>query len=192
MAPPVALQNLSEGELLERIKERDEIAFSLFYERMAPKLYGLVFKVLNDAKEAEDVTQEGFLHIWNKASAYEAHRSSASTWAFLIFRNKAIDRLRSRERRDLGVAKIAQAPEIAPASEEQPDRRLDRKDEAARIHATLDEMPVEQKEALVLAFFQGFTHIQIAEKTGTPIGTIKARIRRGLVKLSERLGGQLA
>lgn len=177
---------------MERVKGRDEAAFSAFYERMSPKLYGLVFKILGDAREAEDVVQEGFLHIWNRAGSYEAHRSSASTWAFLIFRSKAIDRLRARERRDLGTAKVSQDEAIWPASAERPDAQLDRQDEAARVRATLEEMPIEQKEALVLAFFQGFTHIEIAEKTGTPIGTIKARIRRGLMKLSERLGGQLA
>lgn len=192
MTSSAALQDLSEGELLELIKAGDESAFSVFYERMAPKLHGLVFKILNDPKEAEDIVQEGFLHIWHKASNYEAHRSSATTWAFLIFRSKAIDRLRARERRALGVAKVSHEITVEPSPIEPPDAGLDRKDEAAMVRATLNEIPVEQKEALVLAFFQGFTHIEIAERTGTPIGTIKARIRRGLLKLSERLGGQLA
>ena len=192
MESAASLQSLSEGELLERIKGGDETAFSAFYERMSGKLYGLAFKILGDTREAEDVVQEGFLHIWHKAGTYEAHRSSASTWAFLIFRSKAIDRLRARERRDLGTVKVFDEVTVSQTSVERPDTSLNRKDEAAKVRATLDEMPSEQKEALLLAFFQGFTHIEIAEQTGTPIGTIKARIRRGLLKLSERLGGQLA
>src|SRR5579871_4947790 len=98
--------DLSDATLLQRVACGDSRAFDMLYTRWSPMLYGLVCKVLDDPRDAEDALQDGFLHVWHKASTYDARRSSPTTWAYLIFRNKAIDRLRSRERRSRGMEKL--------------------------------------------------------------------------------------
>jgi RNA polymerase sigma-70 factor (ECF subfamily) len=155
-------------------------------------LYGLTCKILDDPKEAEDALQEGFLHVWHKAGSYDAQRSSPTTWAYMIFRNKAIDRLRSRERRGRGMERIA-ARGALPGRPRWPDP-----DEGAEINerrqavkSALESIPPDQREALSLAFFSGLTQTEIAERLGAPLGTVKARIRRGLLKLADTLKGKL-
>jgi len=173
--------------LLERIKAGDERAFAQFYDRLSPLLFGLVFKILNDAREAEDVLQEGFLLVWKKAASYDSARSSPFTWATMIFRHKAIDRLRARERRDRGLEKAALEPLPAAGIDGRPDKTAWQNETRAAVHAALERLPEEQREAIRFAFFSGMTQIQISEKLGEPLGTVKARIRRGLLKLREYL-----
>ena len=98
MSERAASQDIPETTLLERVAAGDSRAFDQLYTRCSPMLYGLVCKILNDPKEAEDALQEGFLHVWHKAASYDSQRSSPTTWAYMIFRNKAIDRIRTRER----------------------------------------------------------------------------------------------
>jgi len=173
--------------LLERIKAGDERAFAEFYDRLSPLLFGLVFKILNDPREAEDVLQEGFLLVWKKAASYDSARSSPSTWATMIFRHKAIDRLRARERRDRGLEKAALEPLLSAGIDGQPDKNVWQNERSTAVHAALERLPEEQREAIRFAFFSGMTQNQISEKLGQPLGTVKARIRRGLLKLREYL-----
>ncbi len=181
----------SEAILLSRIANGDSPAFDELYTRWASMLYGLVCKILEDPREAEDVLQEGFLHIWNKAGSYDSQRSSPTTWAYMIFRNKAIDRLRARERRGRGMERIAiEAPrEAVPATEPEGGAEFNERRQA--VKAAMEEIPAEQREAISLAFYSGLTQLEIAERLGTPLGTVKARIRRGLMKLGEILKGKL-
>lgn len=181
----------SHAHLLARIREGDEVAFAAFYQHMAPALYGLVHQILGDAKEAEDVLQDGFLHVWRKAATYDPARSSPTTWAFMIFRNKAIDTLRARARRGRGIEKVTQQQEVEPALDVTSAQAVFRAEEGQVVQNALQEISTEQREAIRLAFFKGLTHLEIAERLGAPVGTIKARIRRGLVQLGERLGGLL-
>jgi len=174
-----------DSELLARIKAGDESAFSEFYDRMAPLLFGLVFKILNDAREAEDVIQEGFLMVWKKAASYDSARSSPSTWVTMIFRHKAIDRLRARERRSRGMERAA----LEPTACHDEGEAVLQNEVGAAVRAALERLPGEQRDAIVAAFFSGMTQLEISEKTGAPLGTVKARIRRGLLKLREHLGG---
>jgi RNA polymerase sigma-70 factor (ECF subfamily) len=143
--------------------------------------------MMRDEKEAEDVLQEGFAHIWRRASTYDPARSSPFTWAVMILRNKAIDRLRVRQRLDRTIEKatveFSHFPEADTAAAGEPERR----DRGALIRSALAQIPAEQKQAVELAFFSGLTHEQIAEKLGAPLGTVKARVRRGLLKLREFL-----
>jgi RNA polymerase sigma-70 factor (ECF subfamily) len=183
--------DLPEATLLTRVARGDSRAFDELYTRWSPMLYGLVCKILEDAREAEDALQDGFLHIWHKAGSYDAHRSSPTTWAYMIFRNKAIDRLRARERRGRGMEKIALEEPFQAAPMSDPEEGAEVNERRQAVKAAMETIPPDQREALNLAFFSGLTQVEIAEKTGAPLGTVKARIRRGLMKLGDTLKGRL-
>jgi RNA polymerase sigma-70 factor (ECF subfamily) len=187
MTPSPHPERQHDAELLRRVAAGDEEAFAQIYDRFSTGLYSLVLKMMHDEKEAEDVLQEGFAHVWRRASTYDPARSGAFTWAVMIFRHKAIDRLRVRQRRERllerATAEAAHFPEndhesaLAPALRER----------QAQVRAALAQIPDDQKQAVELAFFGGLTHEQIAEKLAAPLGTIKARIRRGLLRLRDSL-----
>jgi len=191
MSENAPMQDIPEATLLHRVAGGDARAFDQLYTRWSPMLYGLVCKILDDPKEAEDALQDGFLHVWHKASSYDARRSSPTTWAFMIFRNKAIDRLRSRARHGRGMERIAREEPSQAAPAAFPDDGAEINERRQAVKAALESIPEDQRDALKLAFFSGLTQTEIAERTGTPLGTVKARIRRGLLKLSDTLKGKL-
>ncbi len=180
-----------EAALLQRVSGGDAEAFDALYTRWSPMLYGLLCKILEDPREAEDALQEGFLHIWRKAGSYDASRSSPTTWAYMIFRNKAIDRLRSRERRGKGMERIAGEEPSFASTVADPGEDAESHERREAVKEALESIPADQREAVSLAFFSGLTQTEIAEKLGAPLGTIKARIRRGLLKLGDALKGKL-
>lgn len=180
----------SDADLVALIVRGDTQAFTELYARWSPSLFGLVCRILNDPKEAEDVLQEGFLHLWHKAGTYDSQRSSPTTWAFMIFRNKAIDRLRARERRGRGMEKLASENQDDFFGES-PSYEASSQERRSAIHAALDGIPSDQREAIDLAFFTGLSQTEIAEQLGAPLGTIKARIRRGMMKLADLLEGKI-
>jgi RNA polymerase sigma-70 factor (ECF subfamily) len=173
--------------LIARIAEGDESAFRLLYERLSGSLYAVAQRMLNDAREAEDVLQEAFTYIWRKAGTYDPNRSSPFAWAIMITRNKAIDRMRVRQRIEKLRGKVTadggymEQEDLTSANE--PAVR----EQALLVRSALLDLPDEQRQSLELSFFGGLTHEQIAERLGTPLGTIKARIRRGLLRLRDSL-----
>lgn len=176
-----------DAQLMARIATGDEVAFGALYDRFSPGLYSLVLRMVRDEKEAEDVLQEGFAHVWRRASTYDSARSSAFTWAVMIFRNKAIDRLRVRQRLERTMEKATVEFSHFLDADEVSAQEAERRDEGTLVRSALIQIPADQKQAVELAFFGGLTHEQIAEKLGAPLGTIKARIRRGLHKLRDFL-----
>lgn len=176
-----------DADLLLRTAAGDEAAFGRLYDRFSPGLYSLVLRMVRDEREAEDVLQDGFSHIWRRASTYDPARSSAFTWAVMVLRNKAIDRLRVRQRLERTVEKVTEEFSHFPDSDDTAALEPVMREERARVRRALGKLPEEQREAVDLAFFGGLTHEQIAEKLGTPLGTIKARIRRGLFRLRDVL-----
>jgi len=170
-----------DAHLLSRIVQGDSRAFDELYTRWAPMLYGLTCQILEDPREAEDALQDGFLHVWNQAASYDAARSSPTTWAYMIFRNKAIDRLRARQRRGRGLEKIATEEVHRGTSPEEAGDRAEFNETRQAVRIAMQQIPEEQREAISLAFFSGLTQAEIAERLGAPLGTIKARIRRGLM-----------
>ncbi|HEY1770166.1 MAG TPA: sigma-70 family RNA polymerase sigma factor [Chthoniobacterales bacterium] len=180
----------SDQALVTRMNHGDDHAFEIFYDRFAPGLFSMVFAILRDQKESEDVLQEAFLQMWKRVATYDATRSSLFTWAVMISRHKAIDRLRSRQRQTrLAEAAANEQPERMTApSADRADNVLARSDDRDRVLAALGRLSEAQREALDLAFFSGLTQTEISEKLGTPLGTIKARIRRGLLALRDMLG----
>ena len=168
----------------------DNQAFAVFYDRFAPGLFSMIYAILRDQKESEDVLQEAFVQMWKRTASYDARRSSLFTWAVMISRHKAIDRLRSRQRQSrLAEAVATETDEMSmSAPADRADNVLARNDERERVRAALAQLGEAQREALDLAFFAGMTQTQISEKLGAPLGTVKARIRRGLLALRELMG----
>ena len=184
-------ENQFNAELMRRIAQGDDRAFKALYERLAPALFGMALRMLNDAAEAEDVLQEGFTYIWRKAPSFDSSRSSVFAWAVLIVRHKAIDKLRIRQRDERLREAATGAANPEAAIDEQSVQEPILRERGAQVRSALEQLAPEQRQALELAFFAGLTHEQIAERLDAPLGTIKARIRRGLVKLRSFVTGGL-
>ena len=170
-------------ELLVRVGAGDEGALATFYQQFAPVLYGMALKMMRDEKESEDVLQEAFICIWRKAANFNAQLGSAFSWAAMILRNKAIDRLRTRNRveklMERAIEETSTDTDCDARSAEEPIFREQR----TIVRSALGQLPEEQRQAVDLAFFSGLTHEEIAVRLDTPLGTIKARIRRGLLAM---------
>ena len=176
-------------ELLRCISEGDRYAFSCFYDNYSRLLFSIAFRILNDQKEAEDVLQEVFLQIWDKAGSYKPELGKPSSWAVTLTRNKAIDYIRAGQRRSrllelASTEMLVRQPGAAAANESVRSR-----DGTELITSAVSELPEDQRRAIEMAFFTGLTQHEISETLQEPLGTIKARIRRGMMKLRGRLEG---
>jgi RNA polymerase sigma-70 factor, ECF subfamily len=190
MAEDTAKQ-IADREMLLQVGNGDQAAFSALYDRLSGPLYSLALKMLGDASDAQDALQEVFVQIWSRARTYDPERSSVFTWAILLTRSRAIDRLRARDRRlRVVVGSTADENEVAEATDastvESAADTANKKDEAAHVRSLLNNLPEDQRQAIELAFFGHRTHHEIAAQLGQPLGTVKARIRRGLLKLREQ------
>jgi RNA polymerase sigma-70 factor (ECF subfamily) len=174
------------------MKTGDEGAFAIFYDRFAPGVFSMIYTILRDQKESEDVLQEAFLQMWKRTATYDSARSSLFTWAVMISRHKAIDRLRARQRQSrlIDAAAVELNERLTSPGHGEGSDPFARRDERERVRAALAQLGEAQREAIDLAFFSGLTQTEIAEKLGTPLGTVKARIRRGLLALREVLRGK--
>jgi len=185
------LQQTADREMMARIGQRDQNAFSTLYDRLSGPLYSLAMKMLGDPAEAQDALQDVFLQIWSRAGTYDPEQSSVFSWAVLLTRSRVIDRLRARGRRLRIVAGSTEDEEHSGTTDasivESAADTAEKSDEAARVRYVLTNLPSEQREAIEMAFFEHLTHHEIAARLGQPLGTIKARIRRGLLKLRQQL-----
>lgn len=190
---PLEPRERVDARLMERIAQRDQKALGELYDRFSGPLFATAMRVLHDSNEAQDVVHDAFVTLWEKAATFDIARGSAFSWAVTLVRNRAIDLVRTRRRRAELLAKSVPADlgyvEESPTSTGGETAALD--DEARAIRAAVGTLPLEQKRALELAFFGGFTQEEIAVKLAEPIGTVKARIRRGLLKLRESLARRL-
>jgi RNA polymerase sigma-70 factor (ECF subfamily) len=170
------------AELMRRVAGGDQSAFATLYDELAPLVYGVTKRVLHDAAYAEEVTQEVFLEIWRQAPRFDGSRGSVRSWAATIARRRAVDRVRSEQaHRDRHRADAAVADPPPPATDEVAlDREL-----RARAAAALGKLSEPQREALELAYFGGFTHVEIADRLGIALGTAKTRVRDGLIRLRQ-------
>src|SRR6266853_4050756 len=177
----------SQAQLLHRIAAQDRQALAEFYDQTAGPLFSFAVRILGDAAEAEEVIQDVFVQIWEKATTFDATLGSAFHWALSITRHRSIDRIRSRQRRARLIDDLQKAAgEADPPGPSAATDVLD-SDDVAKIRSALGGLPHDQRQAIELAFFGGKTHTEIARELGEPIGTIKARIRRGMLKLRDSL-----
>lgn len=173
---------VDEMRLVARIRAGDQQAMSVLYDRYANVVYGVALRVLRDAAASEDVLQDVFLQLWRNPDAFDASRGSLAAWLAVISRHRSIDRLRKRHpETDIENCIIVGSPDLRDETE----RNL----VIEKVRAVLAEMNPNQRSVLELAFFQGLTHQEIAEKTGEPLGTIKTRIRSGLLQLRTKFAG---
>jgi RNA polymerase sigma-70 factor (ECF subfamily) len=189
------MEQENDEAIMARVARGDEAAFGLLYDRFSGPLYGLARRILNDEQEAREALQEGFVYLWEKASGYDPAKSRAFSWAVMIFRNKAIDRLRaSRRRVKLTDAATQNALDLGTSPEpvradKAADMAADMADRAEVVRRALRGLPEDQRRCIEWAFFKGYTHHQLAELLGAPLGTIKTNIRRGLLRLREMVKG---
>ncbi len=190
MAETSTAQQMRDQEMIAQIGRRDQSAFSALYDRLSGPLYSLAFKMLGDASDAQDALQEVFMQIWSRASTYDPEKSSVFSWAVLLTRSRVIDRLRARDRRLRVVVGSTAENKVAEATDastvESAADTANKKDEAAHVRSLLNNLPEDQRQAIELAFFGHRTHHEIAAQLGQPLGTVKARIRRGLLKLRKQ------
>ncbi|MFZ4764413.1 MAG: RNA polymerase sigma factor [Roseimicrobium sp.] len=177
--------------MLQRVAAGDETAFALLYDRFAPGLYAIIRRILDDEQEARDALQDGFLYLWDKAATYDSSKSKAFTWAVIICRHKAIDRLRALRRR-WRLTEMAADELIALDEGQSPERAddaVDRTERVGLVRKALAALPEAQRKCIEWAFLKGFTHHQLAEMFNEPLGTVKTNIRRGLLRLRDALRG---
>jgi len=169
---------------LQAVSRGDESALAALYDRYRLILFGLILRILHDRQEAEDVLQEVFFQIWRRANDFDPARGRAFTWLVTIARSRALDRLRMLSSRSRFVEADEQtvSDEVTDTAQE-----LVKSEEGQIVRQALDELPHEQRRALLLAYFEGLTQAQIAERLGDPLGTVKTRMRSGLIKLRELL-----
>jgi RNA polymerase sigma-70 factor (ECF subfamily) len=162
--------------LVAAIRSGEQSAMGALYDRYSPVVYAVALRVLGDTGAAEDVLQDVFMQLWKNPGAFDSSRGSLGAWLAVITRNRAIDALRKRRpESDIEDVIISVEPDMAGEAERVQVRE--------KVRATLSGMPDGQRKALELAYYEGLTHSEIAAKTGEPLGTIKTRIRAGLLTL---------
>jgi RNA polymerase sigma-70 factor, ECF subfamily len=162
--------------LVMAVRAGDETAIATLYDRYSSIVYSVALRVLQDTAAAEDVLQDIFMQLWRNAEAFDASRGNMGAWLAVIARNRAIDALRRRRpEQDIEDVVVSVEPDLASDAER--SRAME------KVRGALQSMPPAQRSALEMAYFEGLTHSEIAEKTGEPLGTIKTRIRAALLSL---------
>jgi RNA polymerase sigma-70 factor, ECF subfamily len=179
---------IPDNDLLHAIARGDESALVACYDRYRVILFSQIFRILNDRQEAEDCLQEAFLQVWRRARDFDAARGRAFTWLVTIARSRALDRLRASGSRLRLATEAAQMPrdEVGDAAQE-----AVLSEQGAIVRRALADLPEEQRGPLLLAYFEGLTQTEIAARLGDPLGTVKTRMRSGMIKLRELLRGKV-
>jgi len=165
-----------DNALVFAIRSSDQTAMAVLYDRYSSIVYSVALRVLGDTAAAEDILQDVFMQLWRNPGAFDASRGNLGAWLAVITRNRSIDALRKRRpESDFENVVLSVEPDLATEA--------DRSRAAGKVRAALAAMPDNQRKALELAYFEGLTHTEIAAKTGEPLGTIKTRIRAGLLTL---------
>lgn len=183
---------ITDSELLRRAALGHHDSLNEFHLRYSGVLQATAFRVLNNVRDAEEVVQEAFVQIWEKASVYDVQRGKPLTWAMTLTRNKAIDRLRRVQRRQRLQGELEEEAQIwERLVENDASDAAAAQETRAMVRNAVIQLSAEQRRAIELAFFNGLTQQEIAQKLDAPLGTVKARIRRGIIKLRQIIGAKL-
>jgi RNA polymerase sigma-70 factor, ECF subfamily len=180
------IRSLADEDVMQLVQRGDPRAFEILYDRHGGAAFSMAYRVVGDRLAAEDISQEAFLSIWRSRLRYRPERGSVRTWVLGIVHHRAVDSLRRNlihERRRSRSAEEAEEQEAPELTEVEAARR----EEARMVRRALDSLPDDQCRVIELAYFGGFTHSQIADALGMPIGTVKGRMRLGLDKLRREL-----
>jgi RNA polymerase sigma-70 factor (ECF subfamily) len=182
------LQRLADEDLMPLVQGGSAEAFEVLYDRHSTAAFSLIYRIMGRRAEAEDALQDAFLAVWRSGARYDPARGSVRSWLLGVVHNRTIDALRRagvhdrRRASDEGIEERFAAREETAAEAE---RRLD----AVEVRTALETLPDEQAQVIELAYFGGFTHVEISDMLDMPLGTVKARMRLGLQKLRTRISG---
>ena len=179
------MEGRDDRELLQAIARQDADALVALFDRYNRLAFGLAYRILGDAFVAEEVVQDAFMSVWRNAASYDFARGNVRSWLLTIVRNRAIDQLRGRFGRSQNDVDLDTVAPLLAAPDEWDD--LLSEIQASAVRAALRALPEEQRIAIELAYFEGLTHVEIAERLGIPLGTVKSRLRLGLQKLHDLL-----
>ena len=182
-------ERLADRAALGRMARGDEGGLAELYDRHARLVFSLALRILQNRADAEDVVQEVFAQVWTQARRYEGERGSVAAWMVMMTRSRAIDRLRARRARAETGGQTPAAQNVADMAPTQ-DVLLLSSEEVGKLRQALDALPAAQRTALELAYYEGLTHAEIADRLSEPLGTIKTRIRQAVIKLRESLTGR--
>jgi RNA polymerase sigma-70 factor, ECF subfamily len=185
-------ERLADEELMPLVGRKDPEAFEVLYDRHGGAAYSLAYRIVGNPAAAEEVTQEAFISVWRSGARFDATRGSVRSWLLSVVRNRAIDFLRSKAGK---APKLdfddESALEQRPAAERTEEEAL-RRETAVEVRGAVDNLPGEQAKVIELAYFGGFSHSEIAQILGLPMGTVKGRMRLGLEKIRGELAEGLA
>ena len=186
--PAAASQDdrLADQAALMRMARGDHDALAELYDRRSRLIFSLALRILRERADAEDVVQEVFAQVWAQAARYDPARGAVAAWMLTVARSRAIDKLRARSGRP-EIAGETRALETAPDAAAPQDLQLLSAEQVDNVRRAVNELPTPQRAALELAYYEGLTHAEIAERLSEPLGTIKTRIRQSLIKLRESL-----
>src|SRR5689334_6595071 len=181
--------NAHDADLMGRVRARDANALRALYDRHSSMVYGLGLKILRDPAEAEDLAQDVFLHLWRRAELFDGQRGAFMGWLVSLVRNRAIDRLRARktQAQKADAYEGERQTDVAPKAID-PNETAYAGELRVAVTKALATLPEAQRSALELAYYGGLSHSEIAEKLETPLGTVKARIRQGMLRMRDLLG----
>ncbi len=188
--------NERDRKLMKRIASKDPVALSLLYDHYNRLLFGLLLSILKKREEAEDILQEVFTNIWEKADQFDTERGTVYTWIVSLTRNKGIDRLRSKVYKEQKKQSTSLDDEDVYhplySNENTPEEHTILRDRADKLYEALQKLSEKQRSVIQVAYFEGLSQSEISEEMDLPLGTVKTRMRDGMIKLREILGGELA
>ena len=184
-------EDKEDGALLALIVRRDREALEALYDRYGNAVFSLSMRMLRDSGASEEVTQDVFFNVWRRASGYHAGRGSVTAWLFSIAHHRTIDELRRRRRRQTQVHEGIDPADLPADDSNDPMEYATSQFEYGQVKDALHSLRPEQREVVMLAYFGGLTHSEIAAKLRQPLGTVKTRMRLALKKLREMLGPQI-
>jgi RNA polymerase sigma-70 factor (ECF subfamily) len=179
---------LADEDLISLVPQSDAQAFAILYDRHSRAAYSLAYRMMGDKQPAEDLLQDAFLKVWRGASSYRTERGSVRTWILSIVHNRGIDQLRSTASRRRTQVKVEASAPISQPSEA--FAATWRNSQREQVREALGTLPEEQLKILELAYFSGYTHVEISELLGLPLGTVKGRMRLGMKKIRDYFDSQ--
>jgi RNA polymerase sigma-70 factor (ECF subfamily) len=176
----------SQQDLLEKVAGGDKRAFAALYDQISPRVFGLIRRILRDQAQSEEVTQEVFLEIWQTATRFDPNKGGASTWILTMAHRRAVDRVRSSQSsrdRDTRIGIRDYNPDYDNVAE-----TIEVRIEHERVEKAMTRLTELQRQAVSLAYYGGYSHSEVAEMLSVPIGTVKTRLRDGMIRLRDELG----